>query len=119
MTLTEKWKKGELKEGWYYIRNKAHSIKFNQMAFFMVFGEVSYWTNCKDEDVEEVLAPVPSYEEWNQLRKFLEEFNALEVANENEQLKDLLKEWREHLKDTKCDRCQNLIRRTDNAIGEK
>lgn len=72
MTLTEQWKKGELKEGWYYIRNKAHSIKFNQMAFFMVFGEVSYWTNCKDEDVEEVLAPVPSYEEWRHA-KYCEE----------------------------------------------
>ena len=62
--LTEKWKRGELKEGWYYIRNKAHSIKFNQMAFYMVYGEVSYWTNCKNEDVDEVLAPVPSFEEW-------------------------------------------------------
>lgn len=68
-SLTEKWKKGELKGGLYYIRNKAHSIKFNQMAFYMVYGEVSYWTNCKDEEVEEILAPVPSYEEWWKLKE--------------------------------------------------
>ena len=67
--LTEQWKKGELEEGWYYIRNKAHSIKFNQIAFYMVYGEVSYWTNCKDEDVEEVLAPIPSYEEWQKMKE--------------------------------------------------
>ena len=44
---------------------------------------------------------------------------ARKLKQENQQLKELLKEWREHLKDTKCGKCQNLIRRTDNAIGEK
>lgn len=124
MTLTEQWKKGKLKEDWYYIRNKAHSIKFNQMAFFMVFGEVSYWTNCKDEDVEEVLTPVPSYEEWNQLHKFLEEFNALEVAKENQQLKELLKEIRSLWKGTICmpdsqEQVRDILIKIDNVIGEK
>lgn len=74
-SLTEKWKKGELKGGLYYIRNKAHSIKFNQMAFYMVYGEVSYWTNCKDEEVEEILAPVPSYEEWQSLNELVDCMN--------------------------------------------
>lgn len=76
MTLTEQWKKGELPEGWYYIRNKAHSIKFNQMALYIVYGEVKYWTECKDEDVEEVLAPVPSYEEWQKMKEQLEKAEA-------------------------------------------
>lgn len=42
-------------------------------------------------------SPVPSYEEWRQLRKFLEEFNALDVAEENQQLKELLKECKPYI----------------------
>ena len=36
---------------------------------------------------------VPSYEEWQQLHKIIEEFNALDVVKENQQLKALLREW--------------------------
>ena len=37
-------------------------------------------------------SPVPSYEQWQQMKAFCEEFNALEVAEENRELKELLKE---------------------------
>ena len=107
MTLTEQWKKGELPEGYYYIRNKAHSVKFDEIDYYMIYGENRYWHGCEDEDIEEVLAPVPSYVEWKnvttcfdyehkaylsiveekqQLRKWCEEFNALDVAKENQRL---------------------------------
>ena len=81
MTLTEKWKKGELPEGDYYIKRRNGYLPYDNI------DSRGVWRNSIDEDVVEVLAPVPSYEEWNQLHKFLEEFNALEVAKENEQLK--------------------------------
>ena len=72
--------------------------------------------------------PVPSYEEWQQLHKFLEEFNALDVAKENQQLKELLKECVEVLNDAQrnygydnsiIDICSPIITKIDNAIGEK
>ena len=110
MTLTEKWKKGELESGWYYVN--FYSIDGAVMQEYLpTHNGFGY-----DEKnlVQEVLAPVPSYEEWkdtenrsllttefsneidelneeNQhLRKWCEEFNALDVAKENQQLKELL-----------------------------
>jgi hypothetical protein len=74
--------------------------------------------------------PVPSYEEWQQLHKFLEEFNALDVAKENQQLKEMLSQIRnrqslirEYLSGCKLGSAWDLLYQTeneiDNAIGEK
>lgn len=76
--LTEKWKKGELGDGYYYMQLPNGDIRIITNSLI---------TNCNGSSI---LAPVPSYEEWNQLRKFLEEFNALDVAKENQQLKDVI-----------------------------
>lgn len=54
--LTEQWKKGELPAGWYYI--KIADI------VFIDFFEGKVWKNKKDKYIDEVLAPVPSYEKW-------------------------------------------------------
>lgn len=62
--LTEQWRNGTLKEGYYYIENKSQSIKFVEIDYYNVFGDTRYWSGCDDEDIEEVLAPVPTYEEW-------------------------------------------------------
>ena len=118
MTLTEQWKKGELSEGYYYFRMPDGTTdvasEYRLMKYILT----------RDADKISLLAPVPSYEEYNrlkeverkkgklvnvnykikqenqhlkeenqQLRKFLEEFNALDVAKENQQLKALLTEW--------------------------
>lgn len=93
-TLTELWKKGELEQGWYYVKNEFGSIfvseyskgydHINERIEKDFFTEVS--------DITEVLAPVPSFNEWQQMKAFCEEFNALEVAEENQRLKELLKE---------------------------
>lgn len=60
--------------------------------------------------VDSVLTPVPSYEEWQakleenaQLKKWCEEFNALEVAKENTKLKELLKGAKEIIEWYKAD----------------
>ena len=61
-----------------------------------------------------------------QLRKWCEEFNALDVAKENQQLKELLKECRtmigqfevDNPRPSSFDAIEMLIR-IDNAIGEK
>jgi regulator of replication initiation timing len=156
MTLTEQWKKGELEKGYYYVKGIQKYDGINV-----------YWIGYPIHESErrwivEVLAPVPSYEEWRdieddlatcdkdlnnvceqkeelyeenqqlkkenaQLHKFLEEFNALDVAKENQQLKDLLKQWvhfypivlYEHEDILKTKDIVELYDKTTNAIGEK
>ena len=140
MTLTEQWKKGELENGWYYVRtpNSIEMWEYIKQAHGFGYNEREW--------VEEVLAPVPSYEEWKnvtncfdyehktyvsmveenqRLRKWCEEFNALDVAKENQQLKELLYKCREKLDelDYGCEVWQGeltgFIEEIDNAIGEK
>ena len=77
--LTEQWKKGELPRGEYYVENNNG-----------VIGSLYNLDNNGWYNIKEVLAPVPSYEEWQQMKAFCEGFNALEVAEENQKLKELL-----------------------------
>lgn len=123
MTLTEKWKKGELPEGDYYL-----DIGSDTIIDYWVCNHWN-WTEY-DSRIKAVLCEVPTYDEYQQLlsdqlaknegveinaelenrmnlerelckrvleenaqlKKWCEEFNALEVANENTKLKELLKE---------------------------
>ena len=111
MTLTEQWKKGELESSQqYYVEYvDGRTGKANLIETPDFYG---FYNNCSLQDyVKEVLAPVPTYEEWKnvitcfdyehkaylsmseenqQLREWCEEFNALDVAKENQQLKELL-----------------------------
>ena len=63
MTLTEKWDKGELPEGDYYIKRRNGDFLYDNIDTSGV------WRNSIDEDILEVLAPVPSYEEWQELKE--------------------------------------------------
>lgn len=103
--LTEQWKNGELESGWYYVKGADGLIG-------MMSDYALYRVNLEHPDNEiTLLAKVPSYEgysrlEWyagcgpdrivelnkenRQLRKWCEEFNALEVVKENQLLKELL-----------------------------
>jgi hypothetical protein len=63
--LTEKWKSGKLEDGDYYIKTSGVII---QMYF-----DGLYFEGADEEDIQEVLAPVPSYEELQQLRQLLKE----------------------------------------------
>lgn len=89
--LTEQWKKGELPGGYYYCklilnnmkpsveRCKAHCIPMGVSA----------------DKGEEVLAPVPSYDEWKASYNCMLENEVLRLKNA--QLKELLKECLAHL----------------------
>lgn len=76
MTLTEQWKKGELEEGWYYIKNDTGDVYFDEYdsGVYNDFHE-SYgnWEQHTPDEVKEVLTPVPSYEEWKELKELLKE----------------------------------------------
>ena len=96
MTLTEQRKKGELKKNKYWVKYKN--------------GKIDTWELSEGITIEskpeiiEVLAPVPSFEE-------------------NQQLKEVLKECREILDYAKDfayhDPCCKCIAKINQALGEK
>ena len=92
--LTELWKKGELKQGWYYVL-----LFSNEEYITFIDGNWVVDDRLIGADIKEVLAPVPSYGEWKQMKAFCEGFNTLNVAEENTKLKELLKECRETIED--------------------
>ena len=123
MTLTEKWDKGELPEGDYYIKRRNGDFLYDNIDTSGV------WRNSIDEDILEVLAPVPSYEEWQASYNCMLENEVLRLKNAK--LKELLKECREMLKEyqfsegdfTIGDNLEMdtslLLKVIDNTIGEK
>lgn len=127
MTLTEQWKKGELEEREYWVKIYRPMLKKCEISKLSFVSSRFIFPQRPDDDdfISEVLAPVPCYEEWQQLHKFLEEFNALEVAKENKKLKELLLKCLDKLKSLNCGydvwggELTDFIEEIDNAIGEK
>ena len=87
--LTEQWKKGELPYGRYYVE-----LAYNGNSIIMA----EYWWDktltlddhkYSREEVKRILAPVPSYEEWQASETSIA-YN--ELLEENTKLKELLKE---------------------------
>lgn len=121
--LTEQLKKGELKDGDYYVKTRQGIIIID---YFDV-DEFSYDTN---HYVEEVLAPVPSYEEWQELskqrNKLIRDVKDLAyIQEENQRLKELLKECNEtffeirlSLASGKINSVFDLSRQRENDIKE-
>ncbi len=114
--LTEKWKKGELPDGWYYVQLKegvyADNVKSIIMDYYTEFSDFMKHPYL----IEQVLAPVPSYDEWQASEKYnkhLEEVIKIyerkdkqatetsiaynELAEENTKLKELLKECKDEI----------------------
>lgn len=98
MSLTDDWKDGKLLSGWYYVRFNCYP-KPKRTYYSKKNNEFSH-----DGKVEEILAPVPSYEEMQRLKHF----DGKNVCLENEALKIkverliyLLKECKTHLVNSK------------------
>ena len=102
-TLTEQWREGKLPEDTYYVRficGRYGVYEFEQLKGFGFDNDVAY--------IKEVLATVPSYEEWQRLQeqlKKLKQENTIHnnkakkrrihinnLKNENNQLREQLKE---------------------------
>ena len=110
--LTEQWKKGELKKNNYWVKYKN--------------GKIDTWELSEGITIEskpeiiEVLAPVPSYQEWQETLRTLDaarkaikmedktinrlvnsgkqcNYKNAQLVEENQQLKELLKECLAHL----------------------
>lgn len=121
MTLTEQLKKGKLKEGKYYVKTQEDNIcelMFDDEGHWYDFGW-DCWLG--DDYVKEVLAPVPSYEEWQEEQKSLKVLAEAycKEKEENQQLKELLKECREIFSRTAYTHKFDMVAKIDNAIGEK
>lgn len=106
--LTEQWKKGELPDGEdYYIKWKDSEVFTATFVDFMgrkMFQRMELeFEELPIEHYLSVLAPVPSYEEWEQLQNWADFTNdyhelreKLEIAEyENAMLKELLKECKQ------------------------
>lgn len=66
--LTEQWKNGELEKDWYYV--KGADGLFGIMPDYAL-----YRVNLEHPDnTISLLASVPSYEEWQQLKELLKEY---------------------------------------------
>ena len=133
MTLTEQWKRDELPVGFYYLKIDDGENCFYDVEEF----NGDYFGFYAAADIKEVLAPVPSYEEWKSMGKFSME--AMKVAEENQQLKgyneylrNIIKECEPHIENV-CialdmekfanggflHKSNELLSKIRNAIGEK
>ena len=107
--LTEQWKRGELAEGEYYIKSNKGYIYIDIYAY----GSFMF-TNYRS--IEEVLAPIPSYEKWQSLNEILDSMQDTNkaLAHRLNICKKLLKEAKE--KFVNLDYAKGLIRRIDEVL---
>ena len=122
--LTEQWKNGELPEGEKYIQlrdGRIFTAHFNGKEFREVYNS----------DIKEILAPVPTYEEWQRIfhyaGKYEHEYTSCvmdyeNLKQENQQLKELLSKCLDELAEfnnSYYPETQELFPQITNAIGEK
>lgn len=95
--LTEKWRNGTLEEDFYYVKNKS-CLGVEIDYYNVLHSGIKYWSGCEDEDVEEVLAPVPTYEEWVKNGTWYTEKSHNKLIKKVEQLEKQLNEANEVIK---------------------
>lgn len=97
--LTEQCKKGELHDGWYWVKRVTWSECINMLYYWsdtFLDGDVP----IDNDEIMEVLAPVPSYEEWKEYQELDEDYKrnvqlAIRFSLEADILKYLLKECKD------------------------
>lgn len=91
--LTEQWKKGKLPEGKYWVKYE-HWTDTVEMLDYCVGMFLDIDVPIDNDRIEQILAPVPSYEEWKDLKSKLQlketayDFDTARLAEENAQLKE-------------------------------
>jgi hypothetical protein len=119
--LTEQWKKGELPRDEYFVKQENGKITKWELGG----NGIPVKTKPK---VEEVLAPVPSYEEYLSLTYAKEEDERIiaEYEAENTKLKELLKKCSELMDNTKVinidfymQRKKDVLNSINQVLGEE
>lgn len=88
--LTEDWKAGELEYGQYWVKNKVWERPFVDRWLPSCSWEIS----CKDA-IEQILAPVPTYDEYKAMQAELAEHRRYCCCEENEVMRRKLAEMEE------------------------
>ena len=87
--LTEQWNRGRLPEGDYYIKRRNGDLPYDNI------DSRGVWRNSIDEDIIEVIAPVPSYDEWqakdNAITYLLAECGKLTKELQDEKEKNMIR----------------------------
>lgn len=81
--LTELWKKGELPDGWYWVKLIPDFEDSDDIAFYTG----GYFELYSDEDIEQVLAPVPTFDEWQALIDLYKEADVIIKKSDKENIK--------------------------------
>lgn len=128
MTLTDKWKKGELPDGFYYVKLDDGRITLDcydsGYGFYRTF-----------ELVEKVLTPIPTYQEYLESEVHCAVYSEVNkmLKEKNDNLRQLLKECRDYVVNTLVElmngcyyeendyyhETKTLLTKIDNAMGEK
>ena len=119
--LTEKWKNKELE--WhksYYCRNKKDDICIATLMDDDTLDSQELGGTLNFE-YWEVLAPVPSYQEYLESESHCAVYSEVNkwLKDENQQLKELLRECRETIETSVWGNCSALTDQIDEVIGEK
>ena len=88
--LTEKWKKGELPDGHYYIKTRSETNIDEYIQWYKDHGIPSE-KSFAYFNVQQVLAPVPSYDEWKESYNCMLENEVLRLKNA--QLKEQINKY--------------------------
>lgn len=119
--LTEQWKKGELETGDYYVKPRN-----GQVFVYHINHSVKHIYHNHAGEIKEVLAPVPSYEEYLESESHCAVYSEVNkwLKQENKQLRQLLKECKDIIEWYKTDTgyvdlpTENILTRINAALGE-
>lgn len=116
--LTELWKKGELEQGWYYVKNEFGNIFISEYSkdYDFIGERVISGFFTEVSEIIEIICEVPDYIEWrNYVNGFCDEHEYnLKLSEENQKLKEEIKMLKEVIYDLdglECPKCGNYHRR--------
>ena len=89
-TLTEQWREGTLQEGWYYTIITGFTDKEKMMIDYFI-PELNHFEIKPTRCIKEVLAPVPSYDEYNELVQKIHILNEQNTKQYNELCEEIKK----------------------------
>jgi hypothetical protein len=137
--LTEQWNKGKLPDGYYYCKteNGVEILRtWRGSDGYLNFENICNEVFISSMDDCEVLAEVPSYEQWQASENYIDYLKQCisvyeskekqhiddaiaynELAEENTKLKELLKRARKHLSEQ--DTPYSLIKKINQVLGEE
>ena len=111
--LTEQWKDGTLDNGMYYVVAKDEDgLYITRDTHDRMFN---VWGILRDKDVKEVLAPVPSYEEWKTAKENLEKNGTWYTERSHNELLKQIERLQEQLKDA----CEVIKIYAETTVGHK